>query len=206
MTRWNGYRLLGGVRIVATTAVTILAIGGALLWGFACATALTDDEGVCVLTFGPVDPLEREAVICDGRFAVSGSIEGNAWSNLHVFLDVHHLFDARESSPEPYHKELVWFAVGDQSVFAASIGDEFGQCFREYDVGRGLHAQFPLWFAIVVLWIWPCAVLVRGPMRRWRRRRKGLCLRCGFDLTGNVSGTCPECGYAPHSGDCIEIP
>jgi hypothetical protein len=33
--------------------------------------------------------------------------------------------------------------------------------------------------------------------RFWRgkaRRRKGACLRCGYDLTGNVSGVCPECG------------
>lgn len=36
-----------------------------------------------------------------------------------------------------------------------------------------------------------------GPL--WRRRRRllrerGLCLDCGYDLTGNVSGVCPECG------------
>jgi hypothetical protein len=37
---------------------------------------------------------------------------------------------------------------------------------------------------------------------RWFRRRKttrqrmtqGLCLKCGYNLTGNVSGVCPECG------------
>ena len=27
-----------------------------------------------------------------------------------------------------------------------------------------------------------------------RRFPKGRCLSCGYDLTGNVSGTCPECG------------
>ena len=27
-----------------------------------------------------------------------------------------------------------------------------------------------------------------------RRRKKGLCIKCGYDLTGNVSGICPECG------------
>lgn len=26
------------------------------------------------------------------------------------------------------------------------------------------------------------------------RRERGLCFRCGYDLTGNVSGVCPECG------------
>ena len=29
---------------------------------------------------------------------------------------------------------------------------------------------------------------------RGHRLRHGLCLACGYDLTGNVSGTCPECG------------
>ena len=27
-----------------------------------------------------------------------------------------------------------------------------------------------------------------------RRYRKGCCQKCGYNLTGNVSGTCPECG------------
>ena len=28
------------------------------------------------------------------------------------------------------------------------------------------------------------------------RRARGLCLHCGYDLTANVSGVCPECGAA----------
>jgi hypothetical protein len=31
-------------------------------------------------------------------------------------------------------------------------------------------------------------------LRRYRRKKKGLCLTCGYNLTGNVSGICPECG------------
>ena len=30
--------------------------------------------------------------------------------------------------------------------------------------------------------------------RRALRRRKGLCTECGYDLTGNITGRCPECG------------
>ncbi len=30
--------------------------------------------------------------------------------------------------------------------------------------------------------------------RNRKRRSPGHCNRCGYDLTGNVSGTCPECG------------
>jgi hypothetical protein len=36
-------------------------------------------------------------------------------------------------------------------------------------------------------------LLGRGSLHS-RRRRKGLCTECGYDLTGNVSGKCPECG------------
>ncbi len=36
--------------------------------------------------------------------------------------------------------------------------------------------------------------------RRWRLKH-GLCVSCGYDLTGNVSGTCPECGQAIEGHD-----
>jgi len=32
--------------------------------------------------------------------------------------------------------------------------------------------------------------------RRGARRRNGLCVECGYNLTGNISGACPECGAA----------
>jgi len=50
----------------------------------------------------------------------------------------------------------------------------------------------PLWIPFVLIglptaWLW----------RRDRRRpRPGCCAACGYDLTGNVSGRCPECGTA----------
>ena len=52
----------------------------------------------------------------------------------------------------------------------------------------------PLWMLLVLLAAYPTIAFIRGPMRRMRRRRKGLCVKCGYDLTGNVSGVCPECG------------
>lgn len=30
--------------------------------------------------------------------------------------------------------------------------------------------------------------------KREMRRRSGLCVTCGYDLTGNTTGRCPECG------------
>ena len=35
---------------------------------------------------------------------------------------------------------------------------------------------------------------IRRASIRHRRWRDGLCVHCGYDLTGNESGVCPECG------------
>ncbi len=48
----------------------------------------------------------------------------------------------------------------------------------------------------VVLWL-----LFAGPfvLRRWRRIRRGLCVKCAYDLRGTPRGaaaSCPECGAA----------
>ena len=32
------------------------------------------------------------------------------------------------------------------------------------------------------------------------RRRRGQCIRCGYDLTGNTTGVCPECGLIAATG------
>ena len=53
-----------------------------------------------------------------------------------------------------------------------------------------LQVGVPLWIPLVALAV-PTALV----WRRWfRRARPGHCPRCGYNLTGNVSGVCPECG------------
>lgn len=54
----------------------------------------------------------------------------------------------------------------------------------------------PFWIPVLVLASYPAIAFIRSPLRRWRRRRRGLCIRCGYNLEGNVSGVCPECGDA----------
>lgn len=57
-----------------------------------------------------------------------------------------------------------------------------------------LGVSLPFWFLILLTGTYPGLSVVRGPIRRWRRRRRGLCVGCGYDLQGNVSGVCSECG------------
>jgi len=60
--------------------------------------------------------------------------------------------------------------------------------------------EIPLAIVLLLSAPYPIIAFARGPLRRWRRRRvnrrreEGLCISCGYDLTGNVTGRCPECG------------
>ena len=57
--------------------------------------------------------------------------------------------------------------------------------------GTSWSVGIPLWFPFLVAatataWIW----------RLDRRRPPGACPKCHYDLTGNTTGICPECGAA----------
>lgn len=59
---------------------------------------------------------------------------------------------------------------------------------------RWAHGELPLWCPFLLFGTYPVVAFIFGPLRRYRRRKRGLCLKCGYNLTGNVSGVCPECG------------
>ena len=51
----------------------------------------------------------------------------------------------------------------------------------------------PLWGPLLFFAAYPIIAFIRGPLRRRRRRKRGQCVSCGYNLTGNTSGVCPEC-------------
>lgn len=60
---------------------------------------------------------------------------------------------------------------------------------------RDASAPWRRWVVVVPIWI-PLSLAAFPTALLWRRKRgplPGRC-RCGYDLTGNVSGVCPECG------------
>jgi hypothetical protein len=59
----------------------------------------------------------------------------------------------------------------------------------------------PRWHAAAPLWLLAAALAFLPAIRLLLRLRRkpggaGLCRACNYDLTGNVSGVCPECGTA----------
>ena len=84
-----------------------------------------------------------------------------------------------------------WY--GGFSSFSTALIPRLG--WRRVITGQGgtLHFILPIWiptaFFATVLWF-SCRPLY---VRR-RRRRLGLCVNCGYNLTGTESGVCSECG------------
>ncbi len=56
--------------------------------------------------------------------------------------------------------------------------------------------RIPLWMLLLLFATYPVVVTTRSRFVRWRRRRNGHCRHCGYDLTGDTTGRCPECGIA----------
>jgi hypothetical protein len=61
---------------------------------------------------------------------------------------------------------------------------------------RHLWLIFPWWLPTTLLLLTLTSAILYGPLRARRRRLKGWCVECGYDLAGNRTGRCPECGSA----------
>ena len=60
--------------------------------------------------------------------------------------------------------------------------------------------RMQLWAPAALLCIYPAAAMVYGAHRRRRRRLRRECTRCGYNLSGNTTGVCSECGQAFEGG------
>ena len=80
------------------------------------------------------------------------------------------------------------FPTGSRVSF---LGFEFQTSVANSSVVQ-VFIQVPYWLLSLVLAILPTIGLIK-----YRNRRKlgpNACPACGYDLTGNESGVCPECG------------
>jgi hypothetical protein len=74
---------------------------------------------------------------------------------------------------------------------------------QAWSVAGRLVPLRPLWPGFAVNTLFYAAVLwfifaIPGGVKRLRRRAKGWCIHCGYDLRGASHDRCPECGKAVH--------
>lgn len=91
----------------------------------------------------------------------------------------------RATDPRPI--EFLGFTFGTGRVVITDSARRVGCVF--YRAGAPVWPFF-LPLATWALWRTYCVALRR------RRKKEGLCFNCTYNLTGNVSGICPECGTA----------
>jgi hypothetical protein len=63
------------------------------------------------------------------------------------------------------------------------------------------YLVFPVWVLPPIFLLYPAIAFVRGPLRRRLRRRRGLCVKCGYSLRGLTEPRCPECGTGFQTGE-----
>ena len=92
---------------------------------------------------------------------------------------------------DPSHPDRRRILQVREFMKALRRGVRLGQPFL-IDERLSVHLCVPL----IVFAAYPPIAFIRGPLRRYRRRRKGLCVACGYDLRGTVTGICSECGHS----------
>lgn len=92
--------------------------------------------------------------------------------------------------------------IAEGALYRIRLGDAQASWDGEWSISQdSASPEWGLeWYpgrVIVPLWI-PFLLLAAPSACLWwldrRRIPPGHCLKCGYDLTGNVSGVCPECG------------
>jgi len=113
------------------------------------------------------------------------------------WLIIHYAFHARRAAPA---RDWLWCMESVMAVCGGALLSGFVAVLALllFDACLSGHA---LPFAPLVLVFGQCYTapvgLIVGIFAHWRWRRFriiGRCSRCGYDLTGNTSGLCSECG------------
>ena len=110
----------------------------------------------------------------------------------------------KENAMLDWCREASWYTSPPpyRHGWLAGFGFQWGRLLaRVGDDRREVLSVFcPSFFAPPLLALYPALAFIRGPLRRHRRRKHGLCEQCSYNLTGNTSGVCPECGTQVETG------
>lgn len=117
----------------------------------------------------------------------AGASAGTSWHwRTDLYLPIVHFYQLQRMPP-PW--VVVW-QRGDW--YWASMVRRSGPYSR-----RWTQARVPIWPIAAASAILPLGWIgsrCAASLRRRQRRRQVRCVTCGYSLTGNTSGACPECG------------
>ena len=134
----------------------------------------------------------RDSAVRIGRCGISGQ-RATKLGNQERTNQLRHLFGLRRANvgplPDEPHPRNRWLTI---RLFHVRPQDRLAYALRRPFESLMEWRVLPYWFL--------CAVIAVPTLLLWRLDRRrippGHCRKCGYDLTGNVSGRCPECGTA----------
>jgi hypothetical protein len=108
----------------------------------------------------------------------------------------------RQKQLGPHDGYFIWNVVDpsdlresrkDTWLFKIGFSFEYSRTtYKEIHLNTTFVTSIPHWFLTLIFTILPAIWLFK-----WNKRRKlgvNVCPSCGYDLTGNESGVCSECG------------
>ena len=176
--------------MLALAAMLAVYFSGGWYWGKQYKSLIefriyVNDDNICFLHNSIIDSRVGPAIVrINANLNAGLPAGGNLFSTRADQWDL--AVDNEQSS-------RWWFAVlycgdlrfcPDHTIPLGFVGPPIGTFRCLYVSWRVLTV------ALVLLVGWSAMVLIR----RWKRPRPGLCKRCSYNLTGNTSGVCPECG------------
>ena len=94
-------------------------------------------------------------------------------------------------------QQMVWHTVFREPDLGSYSPNQFTRPGAQIAPFVGFHTNSRGWYISLPLWMPFLLCAIPTVLLWWLDRRRipsGYCQTCGYDLTGNVSGICPECG------------
>jgi len=156
-------------------------------------------SGLCAL--GVLGVWVRSYSLMDGVYSIANSGERH-WSvqSAHGILELVIATStsgtqASSGSTWAYqswpHGRLMFQSM--QTTTATRLGFRFERLGLLGGASPGHVVNLPHWFPLVLFSAYPVWAISRWFLRR-KKIRAGRCVGCAYNLKGNVSGICPECG------------
>jgi len=165
------------IRKIVISVLTLLALAVGAAW-------VLPHPG---LRLGDIEPCEVTAwVVRRSRWSLGATLR------IRIFQVDYH----RKTWLEPV-TELVSYSHHGPPIprYGPFLGLEFSRSVSEMDsnIYKITRAKIPLVHLFIIFAAYPTLVLIKT-IRGRHRMKPGHCWKCAYDLTGNISGVCPECG------------
>lgn len=145
----------------------------ASLWGFAVWVLVTHDDRSCY-TFG----------YAHGESWLMGVV---VHPDGYVFCG---LYDQNLTLHDGFYAKLSRTTARHYFTLATVIPHRL----RRTQSSPGTGVMFHLGLPLLVFFIWSGCLIIFPILRARARRKRGLCLACGYDMRGATSPRCTECG------------